>query len=99
MLCTNVYLTTKVEGVYLVNDEIKSVLVMLMASYFLNKMTCTRNILETYSEDIHLQEFCSIMSFYKLTFRFLNLHLSPMREIESHVKTTERVTNRLAPSC
>jgi len=44
MFCTNVYLTTKVEEVYLENDEIKSVLVMLMASYFLNKVTCTRNL-------------------------------------------------------
>ena len=43
-----VYLTTKLEGVNLENDEIKSVLVMLMASYFLNKVTCTRNLLETY---------------------------------------------------
>ena len=29
------------------NDEIKHVLDMLVASYFLNKVTCTRNILET----------------------------------------------------
>ena len=96
MFCANVYLTPQVD---LKNDDIKRALVMLMASYFLNKLNCTRNIFETYSEDINLQEFCSFMSFYKLTFRFLNLHLSPMREIESHVKTTERVTNRLAPSC
>jgi len=32
-----VYLTTKFEGVNLENDEIKSVLVMLMVSSFLNK--------------------------------------------------------------
>ena len=30
------------------NDEIKSVLVMLVVLYFLNKVTCTRNILETF---------------------------------------------------
>jgi len=33
MFCTNVYLTTKVEVVNLENDEIKNVLVMLMASF------------------------------------------------------------------
>ena len=37
MFCTNVYLTTKVFN--LENDEIKRVLVMLVASYFLNKVT------------------------------------------------------------
>jgi len=47
MFCTNVYLTTQVEVFYLENDEIKSVLVIWVASYFLNKATCTRNILET----------------------------------------------------
>ena len=41
-------------GVNLENDEIKGVLVMLVASYFLNKVTCTRNILETYLGDMYL---------------------------------------------
>jgi len=54
MFCTNVYLTTKVEVFNLENDKIKSVLVMLMTSYFLNRMTCTRNILETYLGDMYL---------------------------------------------
>jgi len=56
MFCTNVYLTTKAEVFNLENDEIKSVLVMLVASYFLNKVkqTCTRTILETYSGDMYL---------------------------------------------
>ena len=48
MFCTSVYLTTKVEVFNLENDEIKRGLVMLVASYFLNKVTYTRNILETY---------------------------------------------------
>jgi len=48
-----VYLTTKLEGVNLENDKIKSVLVMLVASYTLNKLTCTRNILETYLGDMN----------------------------------------------
>jgi len=48
MFCTNVYLTTKVEVFNLENDEIKRVLVMFVDSYFLNKVTCTRTILETY---------------------------------------------------
>jgi len=52
MFCTNVYLTTRVEVFNLENDEKNSVLVMLVASYFLNKVTCTRNILETYLGDI-----------------------------------------------
>ena len=47
VFCGNVHLITKPEGVNLENDEIKSVLVMLVSSYFLNKVTCTRNILET----------------------------------------------------
>ena len=47
MFCANVYLTTKLEGVNLENDEIKKVLVMCVASYFLNKVTCTRKSLET----------------------------------------------------
>ena len=47
MFCTNVYLTTKVDVFNLENDEIKSVLVILVASYFLNKVTCTCNLLET----------------------------------------------------
>ena len=54
MLCTHVYVTTKVEVFNLKNDEIKGVLVMLVASYFLNKVTCTRNILETYLGDMYL---------------------------------------------
>ena len=56
MFCTNVYLTTKAEVFNLENDEIKSVLVMLVASYFLNKVkqTCTRTILETYLGDMYL---------------------------------------------
>jgi len=37
MFCTNVYLTTKVEVFNLENDEIKSVLVMLVSSYFLKR--------------------------------------------------------------
>jgi len=37
MFCANV--STKVEVVNLENDEIKSVLVMLVASHFLNKVT------------------------------------------------------------
>ena len=41
MFGANVYLTTTVEAVNLQNDEIKSVLVVLMASYFLNNVTCT----------------------------------------------------------
>ena len=48
MFCTNVYLTTKVEVFNLENDEIKRVLVMFVDSYFLNKVTCTRTIWETY---------------------------------------------------
>ena len=48
MFCTNVYLTTKVEVFNLENDEIKRVLVMFVDSYFLNKVTCTLNIWETY---------------------------------------------------
>ena len=36
-----------------------------VASYFSNKVTCTRNILETYLGDMDISEFCSIMSFYK----------------------------------
>ena len=39
--CANVCFTTKPEGVNLENDEMRSVLVMLVASYFLNKVTCT----------------------------------------------------------
>jgi len=39
MFCANVYLTPQVD---LKNDDIKRALVMLMASYFLNKVTCTR---------------------------------------------------------
>ena len=39
MFCTHVYLTTKVEVFNLENDEIKSVLVMLVASFFLNVKT------------------------------------------------------------
>ena len=35
MVCANVYFTTKLEGVNLENDEIKRVLVILVASYFL----------------------------------------------------------------
>ena len=46
---------------------------------------------------VHIAVSCH--SLYKSTFRFLNLHLSPIREIKSHVKTTELVTKRLAPSC
>ena len=38
----------KVEMFNLENDEIKNVLVMLVALYSLIKVTCTRNILETY---------------------------------------------------
>jgi len=49
-----VYLITQVEVANLENDEIKSVLVMLVASYFLNKVTCTRNILKTYLGDMYL---------------------------------------------
>ena len=37
MFCTNVYLTTKVEVFNLENYEIKSVLVMLVSSYFLKR--------------------------------------------------------------
>jgi len=48
MFCTNVNLTTNVEVFNLENDKLKSVLVMLMTSYFLNKVTCIRNILETH---------------------------------------------------
>jgi len=54
MFCANVYLTTKLEGVNLENDEIRRVLVILVASYFLNQVSCTRNILETYLEDMYL---------------------------------------------
>ena len=46
MYYATVYLITQVEVANLENDEIKSVLVMLVASYFLNKVTCTRNILK-----------------------------------------------------
>ena len=42
MVCANVYFTTKLEGVNLENDEIKRVLVILVASYFLQEVTCTR---------------------------------------------------------
>jgi len=35
---------------------------MLVASYFLNKVTCTR---KSCSGDMNLHEFCGIMSFYK----------------------------------
>ena len=54
MFCTNVYLTTNVEVFSLETDEIKSVLVMLVASNLLNKVTCTRNILETYLGGMYL---------------------------------------------
>ena len=54
MFCANVYLPTNVETDNLENDEIKRVLVMLVASYFLNKVTCTRNILETYLGEMFL---------------------------------------------
>jgi len=54
MFCTNVYLTTKVDVFNLENDEIKSVLVIVVASYFLNKVTCTCNLLETYLGDMSL---------------------------------------------
>jgi len=63
--CTNVYLTTKGQVVNLDNDEIKRVLVMLVASCFLNKVTGTRNILDNFLGDMYLYELCSIMSFYK----------------------------------
>ena len=47
-------------------------------------VACTRNSLETYLGDMHLKEFCSIMSFYKnLNFDFYFPHLSPLRESES----------------
>ena len=65
MFCANVCLTTKPEGVNLENDKIKSALVMLVSSYFLNKVTCTRKSLETYPGDMNLQEFCGIMTFHK----------------------------------
>ena len=54
MFCTNVYLTTPVEVFNLEHDEIKSVLVMLVASNLLNKVICTRNILETYLGAMYL---------------------------------------------
>jgi len=38
---------------------------MLMASYVLNKATCTSKSLETFLGDMNLQMFCAFMSFYK----------------------------------
>jgi len=38
---------------------------MLVASNFLNKVTCTRNSVEAYSGDMYVSHFCSIMPFYK----------------------------------
>ena len=74
MFCANVHLITKPEGVNLENEEIKSVLVMFVASSFLNKVTCTRNILETYLGDMYHGEFCSIIKVKISIFKFSIKH-------------------------
>jgi len=67
MFCANV--STKVEVVNLENDEIKSVLVMLVASYFLNKVTFG-NLLQGYMYvSIRTLQYHVIL--YKSKFRFL----------------------------
>ena len=53
------------------NDEIKGVLVMFVASYFLNKVACTRKSVETCSGVMNLQACVGIMSFYNINIIFV----------------------------
>ena len=53
------------------NDEIKGVLVMFVALYFLNKVACTRKSVETFSGDMNLQACVGIMSFYNINIIFV----------------------------